>query len=251
MELKRDATVGSPNRRELLHDIGAVAMTCLLGDRTFGMGEQPRVTATSAVDHLLLGVAEREAGIEWVEHKTGVKALVGGSHPGVGTCNALLSLGGRQYLEIIAPDPTQTRLAPQYEVLKTLSVPRLITWAAATQDARATAERFRAARFEVSGPTRGSRNRPDGKLMSWQTLSVTNDLGGLIPFFIEWDATVTHPSADSPQGCRLRSIEFTHQRAEVVRDTLGRLGIEASVTQSADARMKAILTTLKGTAELS
>ena len=46
-----------------------------------------------AVDHLVYTCAELKEGIKAIEKLTGVRAAVGGQHLGIGTHNALLSLG--------------------------------------------------------------------------------------------------------------------------------------------------------------
>jgi hypothetical protein len=209
--------------------------------------------AVSAVDHLLLGVSDLDRGIAWVEKATGVKAAVGGSHPGVGTRNALLSLGGRRYLEIIAPDPAQTAFNFRIDVRK-LSEPRLITWAAATKDVDALAKRAREAGLEIFGPQPGSRERPDGKVLRWKTLGVKVDLGAdgvdPIPFFIEWASDSLHPSQDSPRGCELRTLDVAHPKPAEVKAVLAKLGIEAAVKSRQRALLVATLRTPNGTFDL-
>lgn len=211
-------------------------------------------SAASAADHLLFGIADLDKGIAWVERATGVKAVIGGSHPGVGTRNALVALGDRRYLEIIAPDPAQTTYASQFDVRK-LAEPRLITWAAATTDIAALAAKARDAGQQTFGPRDGSRARPDGKLLKWRSLGVQSKLGvdGVepIPFFIEWAADSVHPSQDSPQGCRLLSMELEHPDPAAVRKMLGNLGIAIEVKQAASGRLKAMLDTPKGKVTLT
>lgn len=199
---------------------------------------------------MLLGVANRDAGIRWVEERTGVRAVIGGSHPGIGTHNALLSLGGRQYLEIIALDPDQTQVAERYQILKTLEAPRLITWAAASDDIDATATQWRAAGLEVDGPKPGGRQRPDGTMMRWATLDVKTDLAIVTPFLIAWERGMTHPAADSPPGCRLETLTFAHPQPARLRDTLARMGIDATVESAPDAALVARLQTPRGPLEL-
>jgi hypothetical protein len=215
---------------------------------------QEAIPAERAVDHLLLGAADLDAAIAWFEQKTGVKAQPGGSHPGVGTRNALAALGGRRYLEIIAPDPQQTAFNFQIDVRK-LAAPRLVTWAAATPDMDRMAAAAREAGHQLFGPRDGSRARPDGKMLRWKSLGVMNQLGGAgvepIPFFIQWAADSPHPSQDSPGGCELRSFEIAHPDPAGLAAALRKLGISAKTRQGATAALTAVLSTPRGTVELS
>jgi hypothetical protein len=209
--------------------------------------------ANAAVDHLLLGSADLDRGIAWVEKLTGVRAVIGGSHPGVGTRNALISLGGRQYVEIIAPDPAQTAYNFPIDV-RMLTEPRLITWAAATRDITVTAKNAQEAGYQIFGPRDGSRTRPDGKVLKWKTLGVVNQFGlqGIepIPFFIQWAADSLHPSQDSPKGCELRTFKIEHPEPANVMAMLRKLGIEATVEQAKNAILTATLKTPRGKVEL-
>ena len=238
-------------RREVLRLFGAAGPFFFLGGR---MTAGTLMPATNAVDHLLLGVADLDHGIDWVERKTGVRPVVGGSHPGAGTRNALISLGGRQYLEVIAPDPTQTVYTFPIDIRK-LAEPRLVTWASVTTDIDGRAKQAREAGSQVMGPLDGSRARPDGKLLKWKTLRVTNQFGlqGVepVPFFIQWAADSLHPSQDSPKGCELQSFEIEHPDAERLTEVLKKLGIEAKVRRAGSARLIATLKTPKGELQLS
>jgi hypothetical protein len=206
-----------------------------------------------ALDHLLLGAADLDYGIAWVERRTGVKAASGGSHPGVGTCNALLSLGRRQYLEIIAPDPAQSAFHFHLD-LRALQEPRLITWAAAA-GLDAVAQAARAAGYSLSGPREGSRIRGDGKTLRWKTLRVLHPWGGNgldpVPFFIEWAAGSEHPSQDAPRGCELQRFEIEHPDPPAVLQALHSLGIQAAVRPNTVIRLIAALQTPRGRVELS
>jgi Glyoxalase-like domain len=84
----------------------------------------------SLLDHVILGCNDLDDGIRFVEKRTRVRAAPGGVHPDRGTSNALLSLGDRNYLEIMAPDPNakavQAWAARQLDLLRGLANPRLI-----------------------------------------------------------------------------------------------------------------------------
>ena len=239
--------VTSLDRRAMLTLLGASAVL------PWTTGSMAMTEAVDAVDHLLVGAADLDHGMRWVEERTGVRPLVGGTHPGRGTRNALLSLGGKRYLEVIAPDPAQQTYAFQIDV-RALQQPRLITWAAGLSDVDALARRAKSAGRGVIGPSDGSRARPDGTLLRWRTLAVPNALGvnGVepIPFFIQWAADSVHPSADSPTGCALTALRFVHPNPSAVREVLGAFEIDADVQAGPAAVLHASLTTPKGAVDL-
>ena len=197
----------------------------------------------SMLDHLLLGCSDLDEGIEFVEKHTGVRPAMGGVHPGRGTRNALLSLGPLHYLEVIAPDPAQTGIPTTKAELPTtlgrLSAPTLVAWAVHTSDIVGVAERWRKAGVAFHGPTPGSRARPDGKMLHWQTLNLDNDHDGLLPFFIEWGAETVHPSVDAPVGCKLVSFAVAGPNPKELSAEFERLGIEVEVANGETAHLRA------------
>jgi hypothetical protein len=184
----------------------------------------------TSLDHILLGASDLDAGIAEIEKKAGIRAAGGGSHPGGGTRNALLSLGPERYLEIIAPDPQQSGArSARVHQLAGLKQPRLVGWAVHTRDIEDVVRRLRAARIPAAGPNDSSRVRPDGTTLHWRTLLLRDNRAGLLPFFIEWGSDTVHPAVDAPAGCKLASFDVESQDEAELRELFQKMGIEVSV----------------------
>jgi catechol 2,3-dioxygenase-like lactoylglutathione lyase family enzyme len=196
------------------------------------------------LDHILLGCNDLDRGIDFVEKHTGVRAAFGGVHPGRGTRNALLSLGERHYLEIIAPDPQQPGAPDHYGLLK-LTEPRLVGWAAHPGDLNELATRLRNANIPFDGPNPGSRKRPDGRLLQWKTLNLKDDHSGLLPFFIEWSADTVHPSVDAPVGCSMSGFGLITPNDSDLRRLCKPLDLDLRVTHGARPELFAWIFTLR------
>ena len=204
----------------------------------------------TGLDHLVLGIDDLDRGIDWVEQRTGVRAIYGGAHPGRGTCNALLSLGPDRYLEIIAPDPQQTALA-WFTRIRELKEPRLLTWAVHTSDLASLAENIVAAGFSISGPHDGRRSRPDGKILSWKLFHLQDNRDGLLPFFIEWGRGSVHPAVDAPAGCTLDRLRLQSPDVEQMARTCQLLDVAVDVEHGEHPRLLARITSKRGEFELT
>jgi glyoxalase-like protein len=164
------------------------------------------------LDHLILGCHDLDSGITYMEKLSGYKAAPGGSHPQRGTRNALLALGNERYLEILAPDPQQQDGLQWHKEIAEMKDPKLIGYALRYRgydDLSALAESLRKRGIACSGPTDGSRTRPDGQAYRWRTVVRVDDKQGILPFYIAWSTDSPHPSEGAPGGCLLMDLSTT------------------------------------------
>jgi hypothetical protein len=203
------------------------------------------------IDHLVYAAPDLDSAIAHVERLLGVRATPGGSHPGLGTRNALISLGPRIYLEIIAPDPAQPAPSePRVFGIDTLSAPRLTTWAASRSNLDELARRALSEGVDIGAVSSGSRRRPDGVQLSWQLTDPVRSLGdGLIPFFIDWGDT-PHPATTAAAGARLVALRAEHPDPGRVTTMLRTLGLPLVVQRGAAPRLIAVIDGPRGRVEL-
>ncbi len=170
------------------------------------------------IDHFMYGVPDLEDGLRWAEATFGVTPARGGSHPSLGTCNALLSLGST-YLEIIAPDRAQKRSDTLGSRLSTLSHGGLITWAA-RGDLQRIKRTLGDRNIGSAGPIPTSRKTPEGQLLQWELLFPRQHaFGGLFPFFIDW-LNCEHPSSTSPAAGKLAAFVVSTPNAAAYLDAI-------------------------------
>jgi Glyoxalase-like domain len=199
------------------------------------------------VDHLVYCVPELDAGTAGLERRLGVRAAGGGRHPGRGTHNALLGLGGGSYLEVIAPDPGQEPPAgPRSFGLDGLAEPRLVAWAVRVTAIEDAVERARRAGYDPGPIQDRSRARPDGVLLRWRlTDHPPAGPGFPVPFVIDW-LDAPHPAGDAPGGATLLGLSAVHPEPDAVRQAVQALRVTVRVDRGPAPALVAELDTPKG-----
>ena len=220
-----------------------VTMTGMAGDEPTG--------GLSRVDHLVFAGPDHDEAVLCVEALLGIRASPGGSHPGWGTRNALISLGPSTYLEIIGPDPAQADFEGERLFrIDRLEAPALVSWAAGSGDIDRIAGVDIGTGDKPGASRAGGRRRTDGLLLSWKFTDPAVILfGGVVPFFIDWGAT-PHPATTATGGARLVGLRAEHPDAGGVRAAFAALGLEIPVAQGPAPALSATIETPRGIVEL-
>ncbi|MCC6196010.1 MAG: VOC family protein [Burkholderiales bacterium] len=209
---------------------------------------------TLVPDHLVVAALTLAQGCDWVEQRLGVRPQAGGRHLAMGTHNALLGLGPRFYLEVIAVDPAGT--APARARWFDLDEPRLkaalaegpqlIHWVVRADDIAAAVRAV---------PDLGAVTPMARDAWSWR-ITIPADGHrpgrGLVPTVIQW-SDAKHPADHLPDsGCRLTTVAGEHPEPAVVRQPLAALGLSEilKVSYAKSPRLAAMIRTPRGVATL-
>jgi Glyoxalase-like domain len=180
------------------------------------------------IDHLVYRAPDLASAVADVEERLGVRAQPGGKHIGLGTHNALLALGPRTYLEIIAPDPSQPQPSvPRPFGLDSLGRAGLTGWAIACPDIDAAVARARSRGYDPGEVTSMQRAGPTGAVLRWR-LTANVVAGGLVPFLIDWGDT-EHPAGSAPRGLILDSFHLQHPDPASLTIPLAALGADVQI----------------------
>lgn len=185
----------------------------------------------TAFDHLVYAVPDLDAANATLASGLGLQPAYGGAHAAdYGTCNALLSLGPRCYLEVLAPVAAVGAERPPFaSAVAALTEGDVITFAMATSDLPGVQVRASAAGLGVRPSTANSRVTPQGHTLRWRGLYLDHDLyRGLVPFYIDWMDSM-HPSATAPAGTVVQDVFVVHPQPDGLRTIYSVLDVHIPV----------------------
>lgn len=209
------------------------------------------VAAEKKVDHLIYIVKDLEQGIVDMEKLLGVRAVMGGSHPGIGTKNALIALSDSTYLELFAPDPAQTEYhQPRPFGMDDLAKPKLVGWAAKGTNLTELSALSLTDKLSLGKVMHAHRKTADNKDLNWHFTNPRIVLGdGLVPFFINWGYS-EHPALTAAKGAKLIQLRAIHPNPAKISTLTAKLGIELSVSKGATPILVAMIDSPNGLIEL-
>jgi len=134
------------------------------------------------IDHLIVCVGDLDEAARDFKDRLGLDSVEGGRHPGHGTANRIIPLGGC-YVELLAVvDSSEAKDSPfgNWATGRARTAAGVDAVCIRTDDLDAVCARL------GLEPTAMSRRRPDGTELKWSTAGVDLAIEEFLPFFIEW-----------------------------------------------------------------
>lgn len=195
------------------------------------------------IDHLVYAVFDLDRAIADFTQQLGIAPVFGGHHQDRGTKNALLNLGKGCYLELIAIDEWNTKVAPpRWMGLDVLQKPQITRWCLKSDDLAADQTILKAYHPEMGEQWGGQRTTASGELLAWEMLlPLPEPEVEVVPFMVDWRNSAFHPTERLPQACTLLKLELTHPKPRQVQAYLESMGLELTVGRRQKAGIRALI----------
>jgi hypothetical protein len=199
----------------------------------------------SDIDHIIWACRDIESGIDTFETMTGVRAEAGGKHAGLGTHNALMHIGNRTYLEIVAPDPDQDG-GPWARTLQEMPEPGVLHWVIARPNLGEYQDGLPGLIGGGNQKMNVSRLHPTLGQLRWELMLIPrHEHGCLVPFLIDW-ADSTHPTELLEHICTLTSVRITTPQLPELMEIGSWLGLDADISRGNKPNLEFCIDTPNG-----
>lgn len=201
---------------------------------------------TRKIDHIVWAGSDLDALRNTFTAMTGIEATPGGRHPTMGTHNALVSLSGDAYLELLAADAqgqTSQNMGGQLAGFASPQVFAFMLKASDLEDIQACLAKEGIAADLIAA----SRTTPEGNTLTWRLL-IPRDArwASFLPVFIDWMDT-PHPSATAPTGCTFHRLRIHHPQAPRLKALFEQLHCPIEVVQADTPDIELSFASPKGT----
>jgi glyoxalase-like protein len=227
----------------------ALLPTLLLSSPCLGFSSDAPDAESLRIDHVIVGVADLDRGMDQFQQLTGVRPVIGGDSPGRGSRNALVSLGTGRYLELLAPRSDASPSA-DIDVLRGLKDLTPLRWVVSTSQPEVTVRHLRQFGYRISDALPGSRVKPDGTRLSWVRFRITKPELEQAPVLINWESLSLHPSIDSPAGCDLSNLTLVVSSQDPYQGLLQVLAVGVGIRNGDRPRLEVTLSCPKGIVRL-
>jgi len=200
------------------------------------------------LDHIVYAVPNLEAAVEAFEKMSGVRPMIGGRHLTKGTKNAVVNLGNRAYLEIIAIDEDNENVTSnRWMGVDLINKPKVTRWSLKSENLQEDSQVLSNYRSEMGVISGGQRQTTSGDLLSWEMiLPLASPEVELVPFMTDWSSSSVHPTESMPDICRFLGFEFEHIEPKSLSKTMNELGLDLAIKKSENISIKVKIDTPNG-----
>jgi len=177
-----------------------------------------------------------------------MQAVIGGRHLNEGTKNAIINLGDKCYLELLAIDKqNKAHTQNRWMGIDLLTTPKITRWAINSSNLEEDKQALIKYNNQLGNIESGLRKKPDNSDLTWKlTKPLSYPEVEVVPFLLDWSGSISHPTDGLSIQGNLMKIELESATPEKVKGCLDELNIGISVKLNTESHIKVVIDGPKG-----